>query len=220
MCVCVYIYILQGPRSPFRELDVKAPIRQQLSNLVILEYPVIYVFLPSHNFDFEVVKEANPVTHKTKFKDSGSNPNPIPEVVPFKEEEIEEDNSSSDPHVFDLMKHVNSSPMHRFPHRNKLSEKVINNSSERSLLSRVETGNCSLFGSAEEPGVSEIREFDFDQGLIDAYSDLIAENNPDDFLDLEGVFTDEVIVEEIRNFSEEQGVFSAEEELEEGEILE
>ncbi|XP_030962069.1 putative box C/D snoRNA protein SPCC613.07 [Quercus lobata] len=210
----------KGPRSPFRELDVKAPIRQQLSNLVILEYPVIYVFLPSHNFDFEVVKEANPVTHKTKFKDFGSNPSPIPEGVPFKEEEIEEDNSSSDPHVFDLMKHVNSSPMRRFPHRNKLSEKVINNSSERSLLSRVETGNCSLFGSAEEPGVSEIREFDFDQGLIDAYSDLIAENNPDDFLDLEGVFTDEVIVEEIRNFSEEQGVFSAEEELEEGEILE
>ena len=61
------IYVLQqGPRSPFRELDVKAPIRQQLSNLVILEYAVIYVFLPSHNFDFEVVKEANPVTLKNK----------------------------------------------------------------------------------------------------------------------------------------------------------
>ena len=87
-------------------------------------------------------------------------------------------------------------------------------------MSSVETGNCSHFGTTEEPGVSEIREFDFDQGLIHVYSDLIAENNPDDFLDLEGVFTDEVIVEEIRNFSEEQGVFSAEEELEEGEILE
>ena len=49
---------------------------------------------------------------------------------------------------------------------------------------------------------------------------LIAENNPDDFLDLEGVFTEEVIAEERRNFSEVQGVFSAEEELEEGEILE
>ena len=74
----MYIYVLQqGPRSPFRELDVKAPIRQQLSNLVILEYAVIYVFLPSQNFDFEVVKEANPVTLKTKFKDSGSNPSPM-----------------------------------------------------------------------------------------------------------------------------------------------
>ncbi|KAL4601323.1 hypothetical protein ACB092_11G264300 [Castanea dentata] len=85
----------------------------------------------------------------------------------------------------------------------------------------VRSGNGRLFTlrSTEEPGVSEIREFDFDQGSIDAYSDLIAENNPDDFLDLEGVFTEEVIAEE-RNFSEVQGVFSAEEELEEGEILE
>ena len=65
----MYIYVLQqGPRSPFRELDVKAQIRQQLSNLVILEYAVIYVFLPSHNFDFEVVKEANPVTQKQSLR--------------------------------------------------------------------------------------------------------------------------------------------------------
>ncbi|KAK7856160.1 ankyrin repeat-containing protein bda1, partial [Quercus suber] len=140
----------QGPRSPF-------------NYLVILENPVIYVFLPSHNFDFEVVKEANPVTHKKKFYPS---------------------------------------PMWK-GYRTK---------------NRVETGKCSHFGSTEEPGVSEIREFDFDQGLIDAYSDLIAENNPDDFLDLEGVLTDEVIAEERRNFSEVQGVFSAEEL--EGEILE
>ena len=34
---------------------------------------------------------------------------------------------------------------------------------------------------------------------------LIAENNPDDFLDLEGVFTEEVIAEERRNFSESAG---------------
>nr|POE71068.1 hypothetical protein CFP56_58425 [Quercus suber] len=105
-----------------------------------------------------------------------------------------------------------------FSDANYCSKVVINNSAERSLLSRVETGKCSHFGSTEEPGVSEIREFDFDQGLIDAYSDLIAENNPDDFLDLEGVLTDEVIAEERRNFSEVQGVFSAEEL--EGEILE
>ncbi|GMY22335.1 putative box C/D snoRNA protein SPCC613.07 [Fagus crenata] len=194
----------KGPRSPFHELDVKAPIRQQLANLVILEYPLIYVFLPSHKFDFEVIKEANPVTHKTEFKDSGSKL--LPEGVPFKEEEIEEDNSSSDPHVFDLMKHVNSSPMHRFPYRNKLSEKVMNKSSERPLSSRVATGNSSRSGSTEEPGVSEIMEFDFDQGLIDAYSDLIAKNNPDDFLDLEGVFSEEVIAEERRSFLEMGGL--------------
>jgi hypothetical protein len=216
--IYIYIYVLQGPRSPFRELDVKAPIRQQLANLVILEYPVIYVFLPSHKVDFEVIKEANPVTHKTEFKDFGSKL--LPEGVPFKEEEIVEENSFSDPHVFDLMKHVNSSPMHRFPYRNKLSEKVMNKSSERPLSSRVATGNSSRSGSTEERGVSEIMEFDFDQGLIDAYSDLIAKNNPDDFLDLEGVFSEEVIAEERRSFLEMGGVFSAEEELEEGEIPE
>ena len=59
-----------------------------------------------------------------------------------------------------------------------------------------------------------------DQGLIDAYSDLIAKNIPDDFLDLEGVFSEEVIAEERRSFLEMGGVFSAEEELEEGEIPE
>ena len=79
----MYIYVLQqAPRSPFRELDVKAPIRQQLSNLVILEYAVIYVFLPSHNFDFEVVKEANPVTHKNKVKGFWKQPKPNVEGLP------------------------------------------------------------------------------------------------------------------------------------------
>jgi hypothetical protein len=62
-------------------------------------------------------------------------------------------------------------------------------------------------------------EFDFDQGLIDAYSDLMAKSNPDDFLDLEGEFVEEVDVEERIGLSGVRGVFSAEE-LEEGEILE
>ncbi|KAM7473283.1 hypothetical protein LguiB_020526 [Lonicera macranthoides] len=35
------------------------------------------------------------------------------------------------------------------------------------------------------------------QGLIDAYSDLISETNPDYFLDLEGVFLEEVDLEEL-----------------------
>jgi hypothetical protein len=209
---------LQGPRSPFRELDVKAPIKQQLANIVILEYPVIYVFLPSHSFDFEVVKDANPVTHKPELKDSVSNPSP--QGVPFKEEEIEDDENSSDHHVCDLMKHLSSSPVHQFAHWNRRSEKATNNSSERPLLARVATGNSSHSSSqTNEPGVSEMMEFDFDQGLIDAYSDLMAKSNPDDFLDLEGEFVEEVDVEERIGLSGVRGVFSAEE-LEEGEILE
>lgn len=208
----------KGPRSPFRELDVKIPIKQQLANIVILEYPVIYVFLPSHSFDFEVIKDANPVTHKPELKDFGSNPSP--QGVPFKEEEIEDDSNSSDPHVYDLMKNVSSSPMHQFPHWNSRSEKATNNSSERPLLARVATGNSSHSSSnTNEPGVSDLMEFDFDQGLMDAYSDLMAVINPDDFLDLEGEFAEEVDVEEGIDLPGVRGVFSAEE-LEEGEILE
>ena len=110
--------------------------------------------------------------------------------------------------------------MHWFSYRNKLCEQVMDKWSERPLSSRVATGNSLHSIPTEEPGVSEIMEFDFDQGLIDAYSDLIAKNNPDDFLDLEGVFSEEVIAEERRSLLEMGGVFSAEEELEEGEIPE
>ena len=110
--------------------------------------------------------------------------------------------------------------MHWFSYQNKLCEQVMDKWSERPLSSRVATGNSLHSIPTEEPGVSEIMEFDFDQGLIDAYSDLIAKNNPDDFLDLEGVFSEEVIAEERRSLLEMGGVFSAEEELEEGEIPE
>jgi hypothetical protein len=207
---------LQGPGSPFCELDVKAPIKQQLANMVILEYPVIYVFLPSHSFDSEVIKDASLVTHKPELKDSGSNLSP--QGVLFKEEEID-DNNSSDPYVCDLMKHLSSSPMHQFPHWYRRSEKASNNSSEWPLLARVAAGNRSHSSSnTNEPGVSEMA-FDFDQGLIDVYSDLMADINPDDFLDLEGEFAEEVNVEERIDLSGVRGVFSAEE-LEEGEIPE
>lgn len=69
--------------------------------MVILEYPVIYVFLPSHSLDFEVVKNAIPSFCKPETT-YGRN-DPSAGGVPFKEEEIEEDNSYAK--VFDLMKH-------------------------------------------------------------------------------------------------------------------
>ncbi|KAB1224888.1 Box C/D snoRNA protein 1 [Morella rubra] len=233
---CLKFFIREypkGPRSPFRELDIKAPIRQQFANLVILEYPVIFVFLPSQSFDFEVVKDANLVTPKTELKDSGSNPRP--EGVPFKEEEIEDNNSPSDPPFFDLMKHATSSPMHLFPPLSGRSEKAIDNSSamnkrfekavdntaESPLVSRVAIGNNShSFSNSKKSEASEMMEFDFDQGLIDSYSELIAQINPDDFLDLEGEFAEEVDVEGRRDLSALPGYLSTVEELEEGEILE
>ena len=39
-------------------------------------------------------------------------------------------------------------------------------------------------------------DFDFDQGLLDVYSDIFAQINPDDFLDWEGDFSQEVKSEE------------------------
>ncbi|XWS77429.1 hypothetical protein CRYUN_Cryun01aG0261000 [Craigia yunnanensis] len=78
----------KGSKSPFRELDIKAPIRQQLADTVILEYPVIHVFLPSEHYDFEVVRENHPVAHRPEGKDSSSADNEIPKGVTFKEEEL------------------------------------------------------------------------------------------------------------------------------------
>ena len=67
----------------------------------------------------------------------------------------------------------------------------------------------------KEPG--ENIDFDFEQGLLDVYSDIIAQINPDDFLDWEGDFSKEVKSEERIDRSDLGRVFPAEE-LEEGEI--
>ncbi|KAM7473710.1 hypothetical protein LguiB_020953 [Lonicera macranthoides] len=93
----------KGQISPFLQLDINAPIREQLSNLVLLEYPVIHVFLPSHPINFQVIKDLVPP--KCNFKESVPNSEPSPKGVTFREEEIDDD-SSTDPQVLDLMKQV------------------------------------------------------------------------------------------------------------------
>ncbi|XVF33772.1 hypothetical protein REPUB_Repub17cG0196800 [Reevesia pubescens] len=207
----------KGPKSPFQELDIKAPIRQQLADTVILEYPVIHVFLPSEHYDFEVVRENHPITHRPEGKDSGSANNEIPKGVSFKVEEIEDNDNSIDPHVFDLMKHAISSPMDQIPHQNN-SEKAFGNS-VCSLSTRAEAGNrVHPSSQTKDSGVFQDMEFDFDQGLLDAYSDLIAQINPDDFLDLEGEIPKQSETEDRRDLSNSRGVFFPEE-LEEGEIV-
>ncbi|KAG4175974.1 hypothetical protein ERO13_A11G220500v2 [Gossypium hirsutum] len=207
----------KGSKSPFRELDIKAPFRKLLADMVVLEYPVIHVFLPSEHCDFEVIRENHLVTHGPEGKDPSGADNEIPKGVTFKEEEIEDNGSSLEPQVFDLMKHVLSSPMHQIPSQNK-SEKAFGGNSVLSLSARAGARNrvhCSL--QAKVSGLFDDMEFDFDQGLIDAYSDLIAEINPDDFLDLEGE-AKQAETEDRTDLSNSRGVFFAEE-LEEGEIL-
>ncbi|CAJ2666867.1 unnamed protein product [Trifolium pratense] len=189
----------KGPKSPFKELDMKAPIKQQLENVVILEYPVIFVFLPSHSINFEVIKAVNPSVPKSPPNDSEVNL--IPEGVSFREEVIEDDNNSDDPKVFDLMKHEASSSSHQV-----FEGDIEGNLSQSSLIDK----------DLELP---EDVTFDFDQDLMDdAYADLMCHLNPEEFLDFDSVFAkkDGNEINLLPTIEE----FPMAEELEEGEIPE
>ncbi|KAI3990771.1 hypothetical protein MKX01_004044 [Papaver californicum] len=162
------------PKSPYRELDIKSSISQQLANTLIVEYPVIYVFLPTASYDFKIVNDAAPPPYKlseTNF--------PSPKRIPFKEEEPEEEEG---PQISNLMKCVNSEPMLKGEADEDTDEFFFSN-----------------FNDLELP---ENASFNFEQDLRDAYSGLIGDINPDDFLDLDGEF--------LQGLSDEQ--------LEEGEI--
>lgn len=199
-------------------MDIKAPLRQQLANVVILEYPVIYVFLPSQSYDFEVIKDVKPVSHRPESKNPVHNDHPSPKGVAFREEEVEENNDSSNPQVYDFLKNVILSPLPEIPHLNT-SEKTLYEQSD--ALAREPLDNNSHYNSQTmEPGIFEDMDFDFDQGLMDAYSDLIGQVNPDDFLDLGGEFPKEEKLEERKDVLNSRGVSLMQEELEEGEIVE
>ncbi|KAK4372195.1 hypothetical protein RND71_007579 [Anisodus tanguticus] len=95
--ICCYKLPAEHEVWRFREhLNIKAPLREQLANKVILEYPVIYVFLPSHSFDFEVIKYSVP--RKSELKEVDCSDSPSPRGVMFREEDIG-DGGSSDPHI-------------------------------------------------------------------------------------------------------------------------
>ncbi|KAL2461300.1 HIT-type Zinc finger family protein [Abeliophyllum distichum] len=171
----------KGPRSPYRKLNIKASIREQLANLVILEYPVIHVFLPSHNHDFEVINDVIP----KKVELNKPVDNDFPEGVTFKEEEIE-DSGLSRPHISDLLEHAN---------QNMVTETEFQESVYSPLVVRCVQEDKSVLSSGasvwkeeeyyigKELGIpEEDMNFDFEQGLVSVYSDLIEETNPDDFL--------------------------------------
>ncbi|KAK8953347.1 hypothetical protein KSP40_PGU019046 [Platanthera guangdongensis] len=119
----------KGSKSLFRKLDIKAPIHRQFSNITILEYPVIFVYLPSFDHDFEVETWKIPSIRDTVPPSIC----PSPSGTLYKVEEVEEGDGASDTIITDLM-------------------------------------------------------FYFDQEVRDAYSDLIGEMNPDDFLCLDDSF--------------------------------
>ncbi|XP_059651808.1 uncharacterized protein LOC132299295 [Cornus florida] len=222
----------KGPRSPFRELDLKSPICQQLADLVILEYPVIYVFLPSHSNNFEVIKDTIP--HKPELKESANNNNPSPQGVTFREEIIE-DGSCSGPKVLDLMQHVKPNTVFQIPDRDRRAEKEVTDTLDKPLLAKVaqatkpvlkngvhihKTEDDHMYSSCKtkEPGFFEDIDFVFEQGLMDVYSDLVEQTNPDEFFDFEDLFTEEVELEGREDHPDFSGLIQVEEELEEGEI--
>ncbi|KAG6593329.1 Box C/D snoRNA protein 1, partial [Cucurbita argyrosperma subsp. sororia] len=205
----------KGAMVPFRELDSKMPIRQLFSNLVFVEYPVIYVFLPSQTPNFEVVKTANPVSHNPEGKNTGKDDLASPEGVRFRVEEIEDDDNSFNTQVLDLMKASNSSPHCEVEPQNVLGA-THNYSTD--LMGNHEVGNSPNSSSqAKELGVHKELEFDFEQDLMDTYSNIMAQINPDDFLDWDEDFSKGV---EMEGSGDLLGDVFTVDELEEGEIME
>ncbi|KMS98954.1 hypothetical protein BVRB_3g067540 [Beta vulgaris subsp. vulgaris] len=176
----------KGSKAPYRELDLDTPLNQLLGGLVILEYPVIHVFLTSDSFDFEVVKDVRPhpiSRQQTKRSYKDDTPNQV--GVTFKEEEIEEGENVPESQIIDLLK----IPEMEAPKTNSISvqmmEKQCNdlpNNSERQKIESDEVFSCNV-GKEVEMLDAKIEDFDFDQELIDAYSFIMEQSNPDDFLD-------------------------------------
>ncbi|XP_068659350.1 uncharacterized protein [Aristolochia californica] len=194
----------KGPKSLFRELDINTPLCHQLADIILIEYPIIHVFLPSHNYSFEVEKAAVPKEGPTKSLDDL----PSPKIVHFKEEEIDKDVTLGT-QVFDLMengdpKSVDNFQLPVFLHLNKGDEKELKRSKLSiggKLQAPITMETDGFLGSNTKIGNSGDFNFEFAQDLRDAYSGLIEQVNPDDFLCIENGFI-------------------GDEDLEEGEILE
>ncbi|KAF9623035.1 hypothetical protein IFM89_036016 [Coptis chinensis] len=184
----------KGSNSPFRELDIKAPISEQLANIVIVEYPVIHVFLPSASYEFDIAEDIEPFPHKSELKELISDDLPSPKGILFREEEAEDD--ISDPYIMDLMKYINP----------ELAVSSHYTNFKKPSMEELQLANDNIYyGStnSQELGTAEGNDFVFEQDLRDAFSGLIDEANPDEFLDFGG-FVDEGSMDD--------------EELEEGEI--
>lgn len=222
----------KGTKSPYRKLNIRAPIGQQLQNTVIVEYPVIYVFLPSHKYDFEVEKDAKSISRSEEAPVSASGI-PSPKGILFREEKFEEGEMPLDTQVMDL-KHCRTS---QSSHHSQINKDDITSAEEGYHQDRsmqvVATKTLEPFptekhqaASAETKdhptdvipeNLSQDDKFDFQQEIKDAYLDLMGEIDPDDFLCLDGVYSggNEVVTDNPPYFGDN---FLIDEELEEGEI--
>ncbi|KAL6557466.1 hypothetical protein OROMI_017816 [Orobanche minor] len=198
----------KGSRSPFRQLDVRAPICEQLSNMVILEYPVIHVYLPSHSYNFCVINDL--ARREIEIKEPVHDDSPSTKGVTFKEEEIE-DREYLDPLVSDLMNPANDERRRTENEQDELVRppQVVRIKPARSVgFDRIEDQNVGCKSCIEQ--LDEIGDFDFDFDFDpDLYPDLF-DANADCIFDFDGELAEERDVED--------GEFLGEEELEEGEI--
>ncbi|KAF8045222.1 hypothetical protein N665_5388s0002 [Sinapis alba] len=99
----------KGAKAPFKELDIKASLRQQLAKVAIVEYPVIHVYLPSQSYDFEVIRDFDHLNTTRDPKDFSfyCGHRDTKGIITSREEEIEEDKINSfEPEVLDLIKQV------------------------------------------------------------------------------------------------------------------
>ncbi|WVZ14866.1 hypothetical protein V8G54_012432 [Vigna mungo] len=207
----------EGPKSLFKEIDIKLPIRKQLADIVILEFPVVFVLLPSHRINFEVITDVNTRKHKSPQKDSEENQ--IPQGLSFREEVIEDDNSSVDPQVFDIMKQVESSLPHELMTQNTSSEITPNDSSNKSLFEGDTGGDLShSLTETQNPKLPEEIDFDFDQDLMDFYTGILDQTNPGDLFDFDSDFAEKT--ENKIDMIGASELFPLPNELEEGEIPE
>ncbi|VFR02378.1 unnamed protein product [Cuscuta campestris] len=232
----------QGKKSPYVRLDINTPLRQQLSNLVILEYPVFHVFLPSHPIKFKVIK--NSIRRQVKPMDFGKNDSPSSHKgVTFKEEEIE-DGEFSVPRVPEQAK-----PMDCSNNDSPLSNKGVTFKEEMiedddpldhrvsDLVQDADVDFIPKISSTQEKGAKEQplldissdkdsgavdmafldqMAFEFDPKLIDPYTNLFAGADPDAYLD--GLLSGDQYVLDGNWADFGNGMPPDEEELEEGEI--
>ncbi|KAG1369839.1 Box C/D snoRNA protein 1 [Cocos nucifera] len=224
----------KGATSPFRQLNIKDPIGLQLRDSVIVEYPVIYVFLPSHCYNFEVEKDMRSSCKNEEPLDSAGR-NQSTKGTLFREEEIEEGEMLSDTKVVDLMDHKILEPCNntRIPKNVTITEKGVIRPSKRmsgavaEYLKPISSSKCGAnveesvghsSSGAKLKNFPEEEIFDFQQEVKDAFSDLIGEINPDDFLCLDSGYGEEDESEERKNLLGFGGEPFTEEALEEGEI--
>lgn len=146
---------------------------------MILEYPVIHVFLPSHTCDFEVINDMIP--NNVELKKTVDADYPSPKGVTLREEEFE-DGGSPNPLISDLMNHSNQNMVAQTEFKESIFSPplvVRGDEQDKSVL----TSGGSVWKEEEyyigqDLGIPEgDMNFDFEQ-----YSDLIKGTNPDDFL--------------------------------------